>query len=85
MTDKIKINLELHPHELDMLLNTVNALKDFNNTTAEKCDITYNHICGLEGTERLLARVLGFEQPECEHGYHNPYGDYEMTNAKRDK
>jgi len=82
MTDKIKINLELQPYELQMLLGTVNALKDFNNTTSEKCDITYNHICGLEGSERLLARLLGFEQPECEHGYCNTYADYEMTNDK---
>lgn len=60
------------------LLGIINIIKDINRATDEKCDITYAQIQGLDYADRLLADVLGFEQPKDENGNFKLWADYAL-------
>lgn len=70
------ITFELNGYEIERLRKTINALKDFNRTTDEKAEIGYDVIQQLDCTDMFLARLVGLEQPECEHGNRNAWADY---------
>ena len=79
------MTVERDEWETKRLLKIVNLIKDINNATAEKIEITYQQIVELDYADRTLAKALGFEQPECEHGYRNMYQDYRVVQEKVDK
>mgnify|MGYP003116214583 FL=1 len=70
------ITFELTSWELERMRRVLNAIKDFNRTTDDKADITYDVIQNLECADQWLANHIGLEQPACEHGQRNWYADY---------
>lgn len=70
------ITFELNGYEVERMRKSINAIKDFNRMTDEKTDITYDIIQQLDCTDMFLARLVGLEQPACEHGNRNAWADY---------
>jgi hypothetical protein len=70
------ITFELNGYEIERMRKAINAIKDFNRTTDEKADITYDVIQHLDCTDMFLAGLMGLEQPACEHGSRNVWADY---------
>ena len=85
MSDKIKLTIEVDKHDLSMLLDYINNIKDMNRTIDDRCEISYNHVCKLENADYHIARIFGFEQPTCEHGSRNWYANYTMTKQLQQK
>lgn len=75
MTTKT-ITFELSGYEVVRMQRVLNALKDFNRTTDEKADISYEIIQQLDYADHWLAGLIGLEQPKCEHGHRNAWSDY---------
>ena len=78
MTTKT-IVIELDGWQVNRMLDIVNAIKDFNRATDEKCPIDYDVIQRLDGADHFIANHMVMEQPTCEHGNRNYYGDYEWS------
>lgn len=76
MTTKT-ITFELNGYEIERMRTVINALKDFNRTTDEKADITYEVIQNLDCADLFLGRLMGLDQPDCEHGNRNAWADYQ--------
>jgi len=70
------ITFELNGYEIERMRRILSAIKDFNRTTEEKADITYDTVQQLDFADRWLAGLIGLEQPECEHGHRNAWADY---------
>ena len=75
MTKKT-ITFELNGYEVERMRIIINTLKDFNRTTDDKADISYELIQQLDGADHFLAKHVGLEQTACEHGHRNWYSDY---------
>jgi len=74
MRDKT-ITFTLEGWEIERMRTIINALKNFNRQTDDKCDISYNIISELDGADSFLANRIGLEQDE-EEGRRNWYSDY---------
>lgn len=72
------ITFELEGWEIERMRTIINALKNFNRQTDDKCDISYNIISELDGADSFLANRIGLEQEEDE-GRRNWYSNYEWT------
>ena len=83
MTTKT-ITFELNGYEIERLRRILNALKDFNRTTDEKADISYDIIQNLDYADQWLAGCVGMEQPKCEHGHRNAWADYQWKEEDAD-
>ena len=70
------ITFELDGYDIERMRRILSAIKDFNRTTEEKADITYDTVQQLDFADRWLANLIGLEQPECEHGHRNAWADY---------
>lgn len=79
-----KIVIELDAWQVERMRGIVNALKNFNRTTDDKADISYDLICELDDADRFIANHIGLEQIRCEHGHMNLYVDYTWTEEKTD-
>ena len=77
MTTKT-IVMELEGWQIGRMLRIVNALKDFNRATDEKCDISYDIVQRLDYADESLGINLGFEQPMNEDGYKNRWSNFYM-------
>lgn len=81
--------LEITENQMLRLLGAVNAIKDFNRATDEKCDISYDIVQRLDYADEMLATNLGFEQPMCEHGHKSRWADFyirdDVTKTQRKK
>ena len=75
MTTKT-IVMELEGWQIKRMLDIVNAIKDFNRATDEKCDIEYGLIQRLDGADDFIARHMVMEQATCEHGSRMHWSDY---------
>lgn len=71
------ITFELDGYDIERMRRILSAIKDFNRTTEEKADITYDTVQQLDFADRWLANLIGLEQPECEHGHRNAWADYQ--------
>ena len=78
MTNKT-ITFELNGYEVERMCRAINAIKDFNRTTDEKADISYDVIQNLDCVDLFLGRLMGLDQPKCEHGHRNAWADYRWT------
>ena len=78
------ITFELNGHEIERMKRVLSAIKDFNRTTEEKADITYEVIQHLDFADRWLAGLIGLEQPQCEHGHRNHWADYQWKEEDAD-
>ena len=78
MTSKT-ITFELSGYEMERMKRVLSAIKDFNRTTEEKADITYDTVQQLDFADRWLAGLIGLEQPKCEHGHRNHWADYQWV------
>lgn len=78
MTSKT-ITFELNGYEVDRMRRAINAIKDFNRATDEKADISYEIIQNLDCVDLFLGRLIGLDQPHCEHGSRNSWADYEWV------
>lgn len=58
MTKKT-ITFELNGYEVDRMRKAINAIKDFNRTTDEKADISYDVIQNLDCVDLFLGRLIG--------------------------
>ena len=65
------------------ILRIINALKELNNATAEKCDITYDTIRELDCADALLGELFGYEQPKQENGYRQFWADYQPIQKEK--
>jgi len=72
------ITFELEGWEIERMRTIINALKNFNRQTDDKCDISYNIISELDGADSFLANRIGLEQEEDE-GRRNWYSNYEWN------
>ena len=81
MTNKT-ITFELNGYEIERMRKAINALKDFNRTTDEKADISYDVIQNLDCIDQFFGRLIGLEQPECEHGHRNAWADYDWVQTE---
>jgi len=79
-----KITFELNGYEVDRMRRAINAIKDFNRTTDEKADITYDIIQNLDSVDLFLGRLMGLDQPACEHGNKNYWADYQWIEKDKD-
>jgi len=79
-----KITFELNGYEVDRMRRAINAIKDFNRTTDEKADITYDIIQNLDSVDLFLGRLMGLDQPACEHGNKNYWADYQWIEEDKD-
>lgn len=79
-----KIAFELNGYEVDRMRRAINAIKDFNRMTDEKADLTYDIIQNLDCVDLFLGRLMGLEQPACEHGNRNHWADYQWTEESDD-
>ena len=70
--------LEITENQMHRLLEIVNAIKDFNRATDEKCDISYDIVQRLDYADESLGINLGFEQPMNEEGYKNRWSNFYM-------
>jgi len=70
------ITFELNGYEVDRMRDAINAIKNFNRMTDEKTDITYDVIQKLDCVDLFLGRLIGLDQPTCEHGSRNAWADY---------
>ena len=75
MTTKT-IVMELEGWQVERMLDIVNAIKDFNRATDEKCDIDYSLIQRLDGADQFIANHMVMEQESCEHGNRMWWSDY---------
>ena len=75
MTTKT-IVMELEGWQVERMLDIVNAIKDFNRATDEKCDIDYGLIQRLDGADHFIANHMVMEQSSCEHGNRLWWSDY---------
>ena len=73
------ITFELKGYEIERRRKAINALKDFNRTTDEKAEIGYDVIQNLDYVDQFIGRLVGLEQPTCEHGHRNAWADYEWV------
>jgi len=69
------ITFTIEGWEIERMRTIINALKNFNRQTDDKCDISYNIISELDGADNFLANRIGLEQDE-EEGRRNWYSDY---------
>ena len=83
MTNKT-ITFELNGHETERMRTVINAIKNFNRTTDQKADITYDIIQSLDCVDLFLGRLVGLDQPMCEHGGRNVWADYEWVDEDAD-
>jgi hypothetical protein len=83
MTKKT-ITFELNGYEVDRMRKAINAIKDFNRTTDEKADISYDVIQNLDCVDLFLGRLIGLDQPDCEHGHRNAWADYQWIEEDAD-
>ena len=83
MTTKT-ITFELNGYEVERMRRILSAIKDFNRTTEDKADITYDTVQQLDFADRWLAGHIGLEQPECEHGHRNAWADYQWKEEDAD-
>lgn len=74
--NKITITFE-NDWQKNRVLEIINALKEFNNTTSDKCDITYDVIKKLDCSDAFLGELFGYEQPKQENGYRQFWADYQ--------
>ena len=70
------ITFELNGYETERMRQAINAIKDFNRATDEKADITYDIVQNLDCVDLFLGRLIGLDQPACEHGNRNAWADY---------
>ena len=78
------ITFELNGYEIERMRRILSAIKDFNRTTEEKADISYEVIQHLDFADRWLAGLIGLEQPQCEHGHRNAWADYVWIDNSQD-
>lgn len=78
MTTKTVV-MELKDWEVGRMLRIVNALKDFNRATDEKCPIDYDVIRALDNADDFLSTHLVMEQDTCEHGNRLWWSDYRWS------
>ena len=78
------ITFELNGYETERMRQAINAIKDFNRVTDEKADITYDIVQNLDSIDLFLGRLMGLEQPSCEHGNRNAWADYYWTEEDAD-
>ena len=78
------ITFELNGYETERMRQAINAIKDFNRVTDEKADITYDIVQNLDSIDLFLGRLMGLEQPSCEHGNRNAWADYYWTEEYAD-
>lgn len=78
MTTKTVI-IELEGWQVSRMLGIVNALKDFNRATDEKCAIEYDTVRQLDGADDFLSKHLVMEQDTCEHGNRLYWSDYRWS------
>ena len=83
MTKKT-ISFELNGYETERMRRAINAIKNFNRTTDEKADISYDVIQNLDCIDQFLGRLVGLEQPQCEHGHRNAWADYQWVEEDAD-
>ena len=76
------ITFDLNGYEIERMRKAINALKDFNRTTDEKADISYDVIQNLDCIDQFLGRLIGLEQPKCEHDYRNAWADYDWIQTE---
>jgi hypothetical protein len=55
--EKKKITIELDEWQLEQVRTIINALKDFNRATDEKCDIDYSLVRSLDGADTIIWRL----------------------------
>ena len=79
-----KITFELNGYEVDRMRRAINAIKDFNRTTDEKADLTYDIIQNLDCVDLFLGRLMGLDQGQCEHGSRNAWADYDWVEEDTD-
>lgn len=78
MTTKTVI-MELEGWQVSRMLEIVNALKNFNRATDEKCSIDYDMIRQLDGADHFIAEHMFMEQDTCEHGNRLWWSDYRWS------
>lgn len=83
MTTKT-IVMELEGWQIGRMLDIVNAIKDFNRATDEKCDIDYSLIQRLDGADHFIANHMVMEQASCEHGNRMYWSDYRWSEPAED-
>jgi hypothetical protein len=76
--EKKKITIELDEWQLEQVRTIINALKDFNRATDEKCDIDYSIVRTLDGADSLLGNRFGLFQPHNEQGKSRWWADYKF-------
>ena len=74
--EKKKITIELNEWQLEQVRTIINALKDFNRATDEKCDIDYSLVRSLDGADVIIGGYFGLAQPKTEHGQRSWWADY---------
>ncbi len=83
MTNKT-ITIELNEWQLEQLRTIVNALKDFNRTTDEKCEIDYGLVRTLDGADTIIGGYFGLAQPKTEQGQRSWWADYQWKEEDDD-
>jgi len=78
MTTKT-IVMELEGRHAIRMLKIVNAIKDFNRATDEKCPIGYDIIRALDNADDFLSTHLVMEQDTCENGHRLWWSDYRWS------
>jgi len=73
---KKTITIELNEWQLEQVRTIINALKDFNRATDDKCDIDYGLVRSLDGADTIIGGYFGLEQPKTEHGQRSWWADY---------
>lgn len=81
---KKTITFELCGYEIDRLRKAINAIKDFNRSTDEKADISYDIIQNLDCVDQFIGRLVGLEQPLSDEGYRNAWADYHWSEEDDD-
>jgi hypothetical protein len=74
--EKKTITIELNEWQLEQIRTIINALKDFNRATDEKCDIDYSIVRTLDGADSFLGNHFGLVQPQSESGNRRWWADY---------
>ena len=83
MTTKTVV-IELEGWQVSRMLEIVNALKNFNRVTDEKCPIDYDIVRQLDGADDFLSTHLVMEQDTCEHGNRLHWSDYRWSELEDD-
>jgi hypothetical protein len=71
--------MELENWQVNRMLEIVNAIKDFNRATDEKCAIDYDLVLRLDGADNFIAQFMGMEQKNCEDGNRLWWSDYSLV------